>query len=216
LSNAAQGMEISDGYAGLLAVELVKLGNQLLADQAAAPERWQCLREILGQLSHLRRDDHRALRTRTDRERWLRQVETEDAANAERARQKERDKELAPYYGAMEFDLNAEAFDGGHVSRAAAAGVLETELDLPPGTLDELVDGLGGASASRAEASERRPERRLASRPDLPRQSQAPADLPRCSLLAKAGASGSEFRLQPLLNRPAQSPKPCLNHTQSN
>ena len=180
LSDDAHGMAISDRYADLLAVELVKLGDQLLADKTAPAERWQCLREILGQLSQLRRDDHRAAHTRIDRERWHRQVETEDAANAERARQKERQNELGSYEAAAELEFRAEG--GGISGREVAAHLLELERDLPPGTLNGLVDllnyttnaktndpdnlvppggaSVGGASARHAVASGRRPERR--------------------------------------------------------
>ena len=226
------GLMTTDRYAGLLAVELVKLGNQLLGDQVAAPERWQCLREILGQLSQLRRDDHRALHTRINHERWHRQVEAEDAANAERARKKERDQKVAPYYAAMEFDLNAEAFGGGQAGRKAAAHVLEIERNLPPGTLEILVDRPNpatkaqiqkpdnvippsGASACRAVASERRRASHVAAARQSAADNVVPsggasasrADLPGQSVAA-ASASGSEFRLQAASVKPPSARRP--------
>ena len=135
LSGAADGMVISDRFAAVLSVELVKLTRQLLEDKTEAMERWRCLREVLRELSQLRRDDHRALRTRINRERWEQELEAANAANRERAEKEMRDKLCAPYWAAMKLGTVAEGFGGGEAGRDIAARILEIQEGLPEGCL---------------------------------------------------------------------------------
>jgi hypothetical protein len=80
-------MEISDRYASVLSVEFVALTKKLLEEKTDTKERWQCLREVFRELTQLRRDDHRAVRTVIKRDRWNREVEREEEEDLERMKQ---------------------------------------------------------------------------------------------------------------------------------
>jgi hypothetical protein len=62
LEGAADGQEISDRFAGLMAVELARLATALLEKETDPEKRWKRLCEVHRELSQLRRDDHRAVR----------------------------------------------------------------------------------------------------------------------------------------------------------
>jgi hypothetical protein len=75
LKEASGDVEVSDRVAGVLSVELAKLGRKLLAEKAGSAEQWRCLREVLRELSQLRRDDHSGTRLALERERRERRRE---------------------------------------------------------------------------------------------------------------------------------------------
>jgi hypothetical protein len=82
LQQASRGGRIAEGLANWLSAEFLTLARKLLEDKADPQERWNCLREIFAQLSHLRRDDHSAERVNLKREKWEHKVE-HDVAHQE-------------------------------------------------------------------------------------------------------------------------------------
>jgi len=62
LDEAADGMEISDRFAGVLAVELIRQAMTRLEKETDPEKCWQIICEVHRVFSQLRRDDHRAVR----------------------------------------------------------------------------------------------------------------------------------------------------------
>ena len=69
LSEVADGQEISDRFASVLAVEITRLAMTMLEKETDPEKRWQRLCAVHRELSQLRRDDHRAMRTVIKRQR---------------------------------------------------------------------------------------------------------------------------------------------------
>jgi hypothetical protein len=78
LDEAADGQEISDCLAGSLAAELARLATTLLEKETEPEKRWQRLCQVHRELSRLRRDDHRAVRTLIRRQNWIRKTDREE------------------------------------------------------------------------------------------------------------------------------------------
>jgi len=135
LDEMADGQEISDRFAGLLAAEMTRLAKMLLEKETDPEKRWQRLREIHRELSQLRRDDHRAVRTLIKRDRWNRQTEREDEENEMRLEEEHRKKLCAPFWARLQLDSMAELFGGGELGQEIAAFILECQNGLPPGRL---------------------------------------------------------------------------------
>src|SRR5262249_26937500 len=131
------GMEISDRLAGVLSVELVTLSRKMLEEKTGSAERWHQLREVLRELSQLRRDDHRAVRTAIKRARWERQVEREDAEYDKQFDEETRKKRCAPFQALLELPAMAKLFGDGDAGRDLAAFLLEQKYDLPLGRLGQ-------------------------------------------------------------------------------
>ena len=140
LDEAADGKEISDRFAGMLSVELIPLTRTLLEEKKSPAEKWQQLREVLRELSQLRRDDHRATRLTIKRDRWQRRVEREDEKEDKRMDKEHREKLCAPYLAMLELDSMAKLFGGGEAARRIAAFILECQNDLEPGRLVNNLD----------------------------------------------------------------------------
>src|ERR1039458_2541463 len=87
LDEAADGMEISDRYASVLAVELIRQAMTRLEKETDPEKSWQIICEVHRVFSQLRRDDHRAGRTLIKRDRWNREVEREEEEGLERMKQ---------------------------------------------------------------------------------------------------------------------------------
>ena len=75
-------MPLSDRFATLLSVELVRAGQALLQETTDPRERWQRLREILRELAQLRRHDHQAARQRLAQEQRDRENDNLEQAEA--------------------------------------------------------------------------------------------------------------------------------------
>jgi len=138
LDEAADGQEISDRFASLLAVELASLAVTLLEKETDPEERWQRSCEVHGVFSQLRCDASRAVRTRIKRERWNRQVQGEDEEADKRFEKENRERHIAPFLARLELGPMAELFGGGEAGRNIAAFVLEMQNDLPVGRLGRL------------------------------------------------------------------------------
>jgi hypothetical protein len=129
---AADGKEISDRFASLLAVEVARLATDMLENETDLEKRWQRVCHVNRELSQLRRDDHRATRTLIERQRWTREVDGEDE-------KKKKDRLTAPFWAYRLIGPYGELFGGGDEGRAAAAFVLEAERGMRPGTLDRFI-----------------------------------------------------------------------------
>jgi hypothetical protein len=138
LDEAADGQEISDRFAGLLAVELTRLAATLLEKETDPEKRWKRLCEVHRELSQLRRDDHRAVRTLIKRERWVRKTEREDEEEEKRRDKEDRQRRCAPFWAGLELNSLAEYFGGGDAGRNIAAFILEMQNDLRVGRLGRV------------------------------------------------------------------------------
>jgi hypothetical protein len=78
LDQAADGKGISDRFGALLAVDLARLAQKFLEQEADPEKRWERLKEISKELSRLRRDEHRAVWTWLKRAQWERQQKQEE------------------------------------------------------------------------------------------------------------------------------------------
>jgi hypothetical protein len=135
LDETADGQEISDRFAGVFAAELTRLAATLLEKETDPEKRWQRLREVHRELSQLRRDDHRAVRTSIKRDRWNRQVECEIEEAGERSDKEYRKRLCAPFLARLELGPLAEWFGGSDAAWNIAAYILEIQNKLPFGRL---------------------------------------------------------------------------------
>jgi hypothetical protein len=135
LEDAADGKEISDRYAGVMAAELIHLATTRLEKETDPEKRWQCLREVHRELSQLRSDDHRAVRTFMKRQNWIRKTDREDEEAEKRSYKEDRERLCAPIWAQLKVGSLAEAFGGGEFGREVAAHILEIQNGLPMGTL---------------------------------------------------------------------------------
>jgi len=137
LDEAADGHEISDRFASVLAAELARLALTLLDKETDPEKRWQRLREVHRELSQLRRDDHRAVRTFIKRERWIREVEREEDEEHMRVQRANKDRLIAMVQAPMRNQTMAELFGGGEYGRKRAEMIHRIKFDMP---LDDLLD----------------------------------------------------------------------------
>ena len=137
LDEAADGLEISDRYASVLAVEFVALTQKLLEEKTDTGERWQCLREVFRELTQLRRDDHRAVRTVIKRDRWNREVEREEDEEYQRVKQVNKNHLIDMCFASLHNQTVAEGFGGGEYGKKMAEMLHRIKFDLP---LDDLID----------------------------------------------------------------------------
>ena len=135
LAGAADGWEVSDRLAAALAGELALTAEALLAEATDPAERWARLRELLSQLTELRRADHRAARLRLDREEQIRADEEREQQAHEAELERLKEEACAPLKAMQMLGPLAGAYGGGEAGRQAAAHVLEIQHDLELGTL---------------------------------------------------------------------------------
>jgi hypothetical protein len=131
LDEATDGMEISDRYASVLSVEFVVLTKKLLEEKTDTKERWQCLREVFRELTQLRRDDHRAVRTVIKRDRWNREVEREEEEGLERMDKEHKQHLIDICFSPMHNQAMAEGFGGGEYGKKMAELLHRIKFDLP-------------------------------------------------------------------------------------
>jgi len=72
----AAEQEISDSFATLLSVEMTGLARTLLDKESDPEKRWKRLCQVHKQISRLRRDDHRKMRTLINWNRWQRETDS--------------------------------------------------------------------------------------------------------------------------------------------
>jgi len=136
LGEASNGREISDLLASVLAAELTRLATALLEKETDPEKRWHRLREVHQELSQLRRDDHRAVRTMIKRERWNREMDQQHEAELERMKQEGKEKLRARFFSALQKPAIAKSFGGGEVGEMIAEVFHRMTSDLPLDGLD--------------------------------------------------------------------------------
>ena len=136
LDEAADGMEISDRYASVLSVELIRQATTRLEKETDPGKRWQIIYEVHRVFSQLRRDDHRAVRTVIKRDRWNREVEREDEEALERMKQENKKRLIDICLSPMHNQIVAEGFGGGEYGEKMAELLHRIQFDLP---LDGLI-----------------------------------------------------------------------------
>ena len=142
LSDQLGHERLPDRFATLLAAEFINLAQTMLDEPQDTKQRWDCLCEINAQLSRLRRDDHRATQTAIQKERWSRQVDAEETAEAEAYDKEDRRQHVTRYRilrsGALELDKKIFGMDD--IGRDVAAMSLEEEHNLKFGLLGRKSD----------------------------------------------------------------------------
>jgi hypothetical protein len=131
LNEAADGQEISDRFASVLAVELTRLATALLEKETDPEKRWQRFREAHRELSQLRRDDHRAVRTLIERERWNRKTECEEEEEEKRMKQENKERQMEMCFASTHNRTMAKAFGGGKAGEKMAELLYCIKFDLP-------------------------------------------------------------------------------------
>ena len=135
LTEAADGADVSDRLASVLAGELALTAEALLAEATDPAQRWARLRELLPLLAELRRADHRAARLRLDREEQIRADEEREQQAHEAELERLKEEACVPLVAMQMLGPLAGAYGGGEAGRQAAALVLEIQHDLELGTL---------------------------------------------------------------------------------
>jgi hypothetical protein len=135
LHEAAEATSVGDRLATVLAVELFKTLEQLLAQGVDDKERLGYLREGLREVRLLRRSDHHAARLKMEQERWERHQEQEDEAEIERLEAKSKSRLMALVFSKLHEANHAELFGGGEHGRKVAEMITRIKFDMP---LDDL------------------------------------------------------------------------------
>jgi hypothetical protein len=137
LDEAADGMEISDRYASVLAVELIRQAMTRLEKETDPEKRWHIICEVHRELSQMRCDDSRAMRTGIKRDRWNREKEREEEEDLKRE-EKERKKHLTDIcFAPMHNQTMAKLFGGGEHGKKMAELLHCIKFDLP---LPDFID----------------------------------------------------------------------------
>jgi hypothetical protein len=148
LAAAADGAEISDRFATLLSAELVALTRKLLEEKTDPKERWQFLLEVLPEISQLRCDGHRAIRTAIKRERW----DHEDEEYLQRKEEERKNRLIDACFSNMNKDLVAQGFGGGEYGKYMANLIHCIKFDLPlPDFVKSAGTQNGHADAAKSE-----------------------------------------------------------------
>ena len=131
LENEADGVEISDRLASILAAELASHAEQMLKDITDPKERWRLMQEFSRELRHLRHEDHNGQRNQLHRQRWEREVERQDAEDLEREEKGHKSRLLSLCFSQMRSQAVAEGFGGGEYGKKMAELVHRINFDLP-------------------------------------------------------------------------------------
>jgi hypothetical protein len=131
----ADDQPVSDRFATLMAVELVRVSEALLKETADPRERWQRLREVLHELAQLRRDDQQAVRLQVELERWEWEADQLERQDGERQIKEAKDRVLAPIFATMQARTFAPLFAAGDEGWDIAAFIAEVQHGLEQGYL---------------------------------------------------------------------------------
>jgi len=131
LAEAADGCDLSDRFASVLAAELARLAMTLLEKETDPEKRWLRLCEVHRELSQLRRDDHRAVRTGIARDRWNRNVEQEEDEKLQKEKKANKVRMIDMCFAPMHDQATAEAFGGGEYGKYMAKLLHCIKFDLP-------------------------------------------------------------------------------------
>jgi len=102
LDEGADGMEVSDRLAVVVAAELARAVKSMLSEAADPEKHWEGLEKAVKLLTALRRGDHRARRVAMQREQWEQEKVERERAEEERLFQDEKDRQLAPLRAALQ------------------------------------------------------------------------------------------------------------------
>jgi len=139
LDEAVPDRNLSDRFATVLTSEMTRLALALLEPETDPEKRWKRLCEIHRELAHLRRDDHRAVRTAIQRERWHWEKLREAKAEGQREQQASKERSIDLLLAQRRKQDFAEGlFGGGESGRYNAELLHRLKFDLP---LDDLEDG---------------------------------------------------------------------------
>jgi hypothetical protein len=145
--------EISDRLGRELGMEMARLALELVNMEGSIEERWNRLCGVYRELSQVRRDDHRAERTRIQRERWKHELELEEATAEAQELERQKQRVVTRLKLPMMVPWMAEAFGGGSQGLRLAELVLRLQTDEP---LEEVGEWYQQAQKKRARGS--RPE----------------------------------------------------------
>ena len=145
--------EISDRLGRELGMELARLAMALVEQEGDTETRWKRLCEVNREVSQMRRDDHRAERTRIARERWKHELEQEEAATAAQAEKEYKQQLLATCLMPVSVPTMAEAMGGGAKARTLAELIERIKAGQPLEKVSEWY-----AQASKKLAKESKPE----------------------------------------------------------
>ncbi len=127
--------QVSDQFSVIMTAEMVRLGRQLLDQETDLDKRWQRMRELLLEISRLRRDDHRTEQANLQKERWNRQVAREETQTREKEQKELRRQASTQLWAQSELPRMEQRFGGGEAARRLAAKLLEQTWNLPPDSL---------------------------------------------------------------------------------
>jgi hypothetical protein len=131
LDNAAEDEPVSECLSPVLGTELARSAKSLLAESTPPSERWQRLREVLGEFARLRKGDQQSLRVRLECERWARERDRQDEEQHQLRVQKLKARATAPFWTRLMRGPLAESFGGGEAGEKAADYILAIQHDLP-------------------------------------------------------------------------------------
>ena len=151
LDATTNGHPISDRFASVLAAELARLAMTLLEKETDPEKSWHRLCSVHRELSQLRRDDHRAVRTKIERDRRDQEVETEAQKEHIRAIQADKSRMIGMCFAPMHNRTMAEAFGGGEYGEKMAEMLHRIKFDLP---LDDMLRETASKKAGPASAQE--------------------------------------------------------------
>jgi hypothetical protein len=130
LDDAADGMEISDRFARVMAAELIVVTRARLEKETDPEKRWKIICEVLPKLSQLQCDGHRAVRTVIKRERWNRQVEQEDEEADKRREREEIERRVDRFLAIHDQSSLAKVLGGGEYGKKWADWLVRVQHGL--------------------------------------------------------------------------------------
>jgi hypothetical protein len=152
LEEAAGKTTISHRLSSILAAELASLLSLMLEESKGTSERFERMKEVIRELSQLRKEDHQAGRLGLELERWEIERNRLFEEDTDRLKKKEKDKVRSPIAFLFHRDAIAKAFGGGTFGDEIAAMLFEVEYDLPMGTFSRKApDSKNGAEPDKTQ-----------------------------------------------------------------
>jgi len=122
---------LGDRLALLVAEQITRVSLALLEEEPDLEKRWQRLCAIHREVSQLRRDDHRAIRTTFEQERWNLDTHIKEEAHLERVQKAHQERLFNIFLEQMDIPSNTELFGGGDKGRKAAEMLYRLKCGLP-------------------------------------------------------------------------------------
>jgi hypothetical protein len=135
LETDSAGLEISQRFSTVLAAELVRATQELLAQTTDPRERWDLLRQALQELVRLRKEDHKAAHLAMDRERQETESRREREKDEKRKEAEIKFRATAPHRAILGLVPMVQMYGGGEAGVRMAVSRLEMEHDLERGSL---------------------------------------------------------------------------------